>query len=148
MANFVPRNSRNQILIQIGLVLLIRPDTCDDMSQPWKGKWGRIANVKCFPWKQQVGNQASESHKCQKRPLSYLWVLCWRVACPRSWARTSVSVLGMRPLPRSQGQGLDEYHGLDEDRGLASLGERTANLSAEFRDIRQTNIVNSVCVRK
>ena len=32
MANFV---SPNQIQIQIGLVLLVRPDTCDDMSQPW-----------------------------------------------------------------------------------------------------------------
>ena len=31
MANFV---SPNQIQIQIGLVLLVRPDTCDDTSQP------------------------------------------------------------------------------------------------------------------
>ena len=31
MANFV---SSNQIQIQIGLVLFVRPDTCDDTSQP------------------------------------------------------------------------------------------------------------------
>ena len=33
MAHFV---SLNQIQIQIGLVLLVRPDTRDDTSQPWK----------------------------------------------------------------------------------------------------------------
>ena len=32
MANFV---SPIQIQIQIGLVLLVRPDTCEDTSQPW-----------------------------------------------------------------------------------------------------------------
>ena len=32
MANFV---SPNQVQLQIGLVILVRPDTCDDTSQPY-----------------------------------------------------------------------------------------------------------------
>ena len=93
MANFV---SPNQIQIQIGLVLLVRPDSRDDTSQPWQQ--GSLSHVQEMMMMVDGRGRPCVSHMREQKAIPSVSTSCMRycvsIGMPVASPETTLAIAG------------------------------------------------------